>query len=190
MTILDYCAGAGGKSLALASALGNHAEILAYDISKERLEQLAIRAKRAGADCIRIMYRPEDLSGYAQSADIVLVDAPCSGTGTLRRHPDLAWRISPEKIDRYNEIQHQILVDATRFVAPEGFLFYVTCSLLTQENEGIIHSFLASHPDFRIVGMPEMWIMDITRMPDRRLEPHRHQSDGFFGILLKRSSTR
>lgn len=181
--ILDYCAGAGGKSLALASALGNQAEIIAWDIHAERLAELEPRAARAGAKNVTVWRNaPESLP----LADIVLLDVPCSGTGTLRRHPDLAWRVSENKISEYSLLQRSILRKGAEKLRPGGTLVYVTCSLLESENFQNVNAFLTEFSDFRVANLPDLWNKDsATKVQMLRFLPHSHGSDGFFMAVLK-----
>lgn len=183
ISILDYCAGAGGKSLALASALGNHAEIIAWDIHAERLAELEPRAARAGAKNITVWRNaPESLP----LADIVLLDVPCSGTGTLRRHPDLAWRTTENKISEYSLLQRNILRKGAEKLRPGGVLIYVTCSLLETENFQSVNAFLTEFSDFRVANLPDLWNKDsATKVQMLRFLPHSHGSDGFFMAVLK-----
>jgi 16S rRNA (cytosine967-C5)-methyltransferase len=183
-TVIDYCAGAGGKSLALAALLGDSCWILAYDINPERLGALPERADRAGATTIRLWQQtPETLP----LAEVVVVDVPCSGTGTLRRHPDLAWRLTPQQIEKYQQMQQEILQKAAKLVKPGGWLFFITCSLLECENNQQLSAFLVHKSDFRVVNLGRLWNKaDATSLQPFQILPHRHHSDGFFLAGLKR----
>jgi 16S rRNA (cytosine967-C5)-methyltransferase len=182
--VIDYCAGAGGKSLALAALLQNDCHIIAFDENTKRLAELSPRAKRAEASCIQIWKGQEtDLP----QADFVLVDAPCSGTGTIRRHPDLPWRLSPERIARYVELQQQILRQAVHCVKPNGSLYYVTCSLLENENLQCVNDFLRENPNLRVVNCPQIWNKEAVQpVPFLQFLPHQQDADGFFAMLLQK----
>ena len=166
MTVLDYCAGAGGKSLALAAAMDNRGRIFAHDAAARRLARLAPRLARAGADIVQ--------TGLPEGpVDLVLVDAPCSGSGTWRRNPNAAWRLTPARLAELGRLQAAVLDAAAEFVRPGGRLAYVTCSLLASENDDQVEGFLARHNDFR-------------RRSAELLTPWRHGVDGFFIALLDR----
>src|SRR6185312_14882224 len=144
--IVDLCAGAGGKSLALAAAAPG-ATILATDSNRARLSKLRPRAERAGAVIETCLLNPpnelEDLAGWRRMADVVLVDAPCSGSGTWRRNPEGRWRLTPERLDRLVASQQRLLNIAAELVKPGGRLVYAVCSLLSREGAGQIDAFLA-----------------------------------------------
>jgi 16S rRNA (cytosine967-C5)-methyltransferase len=148
-TVIDLAAGAGGKSLALAGQMANRGRLIAADVAAERLARLAPRALRAGATIIesrslRAEPGPDepDLPDLVACADLVLVDAPCSGSGTWRREPEAKWRLSPERLAELIRIQSGLLDRAARLVRPGGRLAYLTCSMLEAENSGVIHAFL------------------------------------------------
>ena len=156
--ILDYCAGGGGKSLALAAEMKNEGELHAFDIDKRRLAPLYQRAQRAGADIISVRQPPaKTLNNLRNSMDRVLIDAPCTGVGTWRRKPDTKWRLSPETLALRNKEQTLVLHEAKDFVKPGGLLFYVTCSMLAEENEGQVYKFLENNEDFTLVSAGEVW---------------------------------
>jgi 16S rRNA (cytosine967-C5)-methyltransferase len=155
MRVLDLAAGAGGKSLALAAAMANTGEIVATDVRGGALDQLRERATRAGASIIKD--KLARALGPDERFDVVLVDAPCSGTGTWRRQPELRWRITPERLDELNRIQDELLVQAASHVKPGGRLVYATCSILPRENEDRVAAFLATHSGFRTVRADEVW---------------------------------
>ncbi len=181
--IIDLCAGAGGKSLALAAAMQGQGELIACDTDRARLSRLGPRAQRAGASFIKTCLldpnrEAETLAEWAGRADAVLVDAPCSGTGTWRRNPEGRWRLSPDQIARYAAIQQRLLGVAAGLVRPGGRLIFVTCSLLDEEGAAQAAAFLASHPG---------WQSEISALPAGRprgagirLTPHHDQTDGFF----------
>ncbi|MBK6848557.1 MAG: RsmB/NOP family class I SAM-dependent RNA methyltransferase [Proteobacteria bacterium] len=147
----DACAGGGGKTLHLAALMGGKGSVLASDLRSAKLEELRRRARRAGLCNIRVA----PWSGQAPDPrkpgfDGVLVDAPCSGSGTWRRNPDARWRVQPSELGELVELQHRLLAAAARAVRPAGVLIYATCSLLARENEGLVASFLAAHPEFAV----------------------------------------
>ncbi len=182
--VLDLAAGAGGKSLALAAAMNNEGEVVARDIRADALARLAERAARAGASIIRTQ-------SDARSFDIVLVDAPCSGSGTWRRQPELKWRLTPARLAQFAKTQDEMLAEAARLVRPGGRLVYATCSLLACENEQRIAAFLAGHPGFAPVSAAVLW-RDITNQNSPpgmgeffRASPYLTGTDGFFAAVLE-----
>lgn len=193
--VIDYCAGAGGKTLALAASMGNRGRLIAADISAARLDRAVRRLRRAGVHNVeRRALTADNRSWFKRQAgrfDRVLVDAPCSGTGTWRRNPDMKWKIGQQDLDELSQLQRQVLGDASRLVKIGGRLVYATCSLLPQENEAVIADFLANHSDFRRVPVPDIWQEVIGTPcpvdgPDLRLTPARHGTDGFFAAILDR----
>jgi 16S rRNA (cytosine967-C5)-methyltransferase len=183
--VIDACAGAGGKALHLAELMRNKGEIVAIDVDSERLAELQRRADRAGVNCIRTEPRanlePEPLLG---KADIVLVDAPCSGVGTIRRNPRMKWSVTESMVDHFSEKQLSLLGFNSRFVKPGGRLVYSTCSLLLNENENVLHAFLNSHPEFTSdVGNLTGLKIDQGAI---KLFPHLNETDGFFIAPMKR----
>ena len=191
--VADYCAGAGGKTLAIAMLMRGTGRIYAMDISARRLAALAPRAARAGVTNVHSVAlsgesdpRAKRLAG---KLDRVLVDAPCSGFGTLRRNPDLKWRHGPTAIDELAAKQRSILAAASRLVKPGGRLVYATCSVLAEENEAIVDAFAAAHPHFETISCDE--VLAAQRIPLRtgerlRLWPHQHGTDGFFAAAFVR----
>lgn len=188
MRILDLCAGAGGKSLALAAAAPG-AGIIASDTNRERLKQLGPRATRAGAmidtrliDGGREAAQLADLAG---NCDAVLVDAPCSGSGTWRRNPEGRWRLTPERLDRLTKLQARLLDIAAPLVKPGGFLVYATCSILTREGAGQADAFLGRHSSWIGQDIP----IEGGRLdgPGRLLTPGHDATDGFFVACFQRS---
>jgi 16S rRNA (cytosine967-C5)-methyltransferase len=186
--ILDLCAGAGGKSLALASAAPG-AIILATDSNRVRLSKLAPRAERAGAEIeTRLLNPPSELAELAEwreAADLVLVDAPCSGSGTWRRNPEGRWRLTSERLERVVQLQHRLLNIGAELVKPGGRLVYAVCSLLSREGAGQIDRFLRDRSS---------WISEETRIAGGRsdgagrlLTPGHDRTDGFFVARLRRS---
>lgn len=182
-TVIDLCAGAGGKTLALAAAMANRGRLIACDTDRTRLSRLAPRAERAGASQIEIrLLNPEHeaaaLADLAGMSDAVLVDAPCSGTGTWRRNPEARWRLSPREISRYAAIQARLLDLAATLVRPGGRVTFVTCSLLDSEGAEQAESFLARHSGWRaeLLQLPA----GIARGQGWRLSPSTDGTDGFF----------
>ena len=185
--VVDLCAGAGGKTLALAAAMDNRGALIAADTDRARLQRLAPRAERAGAGMIesrlldpgREMERLGDLAGRA---DAVLVDAPCSGTGTWRRNPEARWRLTPDLLARYMAAQDHVLALGARLVRPGGRLIFVTSSLLDDEGDTRVVAFLAAHPGWRAdpLGLP----LGAPRGAGWRLNPHDDATDGFFVARL------
>lgn len=181
-TIIDWCAGAGGKTLALAAQMQNRGRLIACDISASRLAKLPPRALRAGVDIIETQPLP-----CTTQADAVLVDAPCSGTGTLRRAPEL--RLRDFDYAALAALQLQILTEAAQAVRPGGRLIYATCSLLACENEAVVEQFLAASPAFSRAApdaCPPLAEGLLTPPGQLRLWPHRHGTDGFFAQRLCR----
>lgn len=193
--VLDFCAGGGGKTLALAAAMGGHGRIVAADNDAGRLNRAKPRLKRAGVYNVTTrVLDPENtnwLYKRRRTFDRVLVDAPCSGTGAWRRQPDARWNLTPKDLTKHIESQDALLTQGGRMVKPGGRLVYVTCSLLKQENEDRIEDFLERHDHFRAVSVADVWKSVLgTRYPGRgkylRLSPRRHGTDGFFVAVLKR----
>ncbi len=182
-TVIDLCAGAGGKTLALAAAMGGKGRLIACDTDRPRLSRLPPRAERAGALFIETrLLNPgreeEALSDLAGRVDAVLVDAPCSGTGTWRRNPEARWRLTPVEIARYAAIQARLLDLATTLVRPGGRVVFVTCSLLDAEGADGATGFLERHPDWRAEA-PDL-PAGTPRGAGWRLSPGRDSTDGFF----------
>ncbi len=182
-TVIDLCAGAGGKTLALAAAMRGQGTLVAADTDRARLSRLAPRAERAGALVAEtILLNPnregETLAPWHGKADVVLVDAPCSGSGTWRRNPEARWRLDEAALDRVTALQRHVLEVAAPLVKPGGRLVYVTCSLLDEEGADQAEAFLAAHPGWRAdpVELP----LGTARGPGRRLTPFRDGTDGFF----------
>lgn len=201
MQVLDYCAGAGGKTLALASAMSLEGRpkgrIVAMDIEASRLEKARQRFRRAGAhDIIEVRPLSDErhrkwLKRQKQTFDVVLADVPCSGTGTWRRNPDMRWRHFGPALEDLIRTQSEILERVCMAVKPGGRLVYATCSLLPQENEEQIEVFLKNHPDFSLVPFESIWNSPET-LPTgcqrfMRLSPGRHNTDGFFAAALTRT---
>ncbi|MBO6526206.1 RsmB/NOP family class I SAM-dependent RNA methyltransferase [Erythrobacter sp.] len=182
-TVIDLCAGGGGKTLALAAAMDNQGRLIASDTDRNRLARLAPRAERAGAANIEtILLDPQKeldaLAEFAGQADAVLIDAPCSGTGTWRRNPEARWRLDEKELARLGAVQAHLLDVATRLVKPGGRIVYVTCSLLDEEGAGQIDAFLMRHPQLaaRELALP----LGRKRGQGTRLSPFHDGTDGFF----------
>jgi 16S rRNA (cytosine967-C5)-methyltransferase len=197
--VVDFCAGAGGKTLALGAAMRNTGRLYAFDTSGHRLHALKPRLERSGLSnvhTVQISHERDDrVARLAGKVDRVLVDAPCSGLGTLRRNPDLKWRQSVATVAQFGVQQTTVLAAAAQLVKPGGRLVYATCSLLALENDAVARMFEASHPQF--VAVPAVQALSqarITRTDELvdgaylRLWPHRHRSDGFFAAVWQRKS--
>lgn len=195
--VLDLCAGGGGKTLALAAAMDNRGQIYATDREARRLAPLHARLERAGTRNVQIRTprRGHDVLADLESrCDLVLVDAPCTGTGTWRRNPDAKWRIRPGALEQRMKEQDEVLDQAARFVKPGGRIVYVTCSLLPAENEDRIAAFLARHEDF--AGMPGRALVESAPSPlasfaaadGVHLSPFKSDTDGFFVAGVHRTA--
>jgi len=191
--VVDFCAGAGGKTLHLGALMENQGTLYAFDISPKRLENIKQRLRRAGLHNVRVQHISHENDAAVKrlrgGIDRVLVDAPCSGTGTLRRNPDIKWR--PIDLDTITRTQAAILDAAARLVKPGGRLVYATCSILREENEAIVEAFLAAHPEFHALPAADVLNNAGIDVPGvehyLRLYPHRHGTDGFFGAVLERN---
>eukprot|EP00027_Filamoeba_sp_ATCC50430_P001989 CAMPEP_0168543090 /NCGR_PEP_ID=MMETSP0413-20121227/1699_1 /TAXON_ID=136452 /ORGANISM="Filamoeba nolandi, Strain NC-AS-23-1" /LENGTH=330 /DNA_ID=CAMNT_0008573017 /DNA_START=339 /DNA_END=1331 /DNA_ORIENTATION=+ len=203
-SVLDYCAGAGGKTLALASLMNNSGRITACDIDESRLLNAKKRLARAGVFNTNIIHLDQTgeitLSRKRGKFDVVMVDAPCTGSGTWRRAPDLKWRLTPEDILEYTDTQQTILKEASKYVKEGSKLIYTTCSLLKVENEDLIQHFLTTPEgkNFEIVPPTQLWS---SRFPEIlspvaklskfwRITPHSHNTDGFFVCVLQKSTSK
>ena len=195
--LLDLCAGAGGKTLEFAALMKNRGEIFATDINRYRLEELHKRTKRAGAQNVRVqeIQAIEDLNEhYADFFDVVFVDAPCSGLGTIRRNPGMKWMVTEQTVNEVSEKQRSILHSAAPLVKPGGRIIYATCTLLRQENEDVVVEFLMRHTDFTLVdanGLVHKWHNGfVATGPFFKLLPHIHGTDGFFCAVLEKLAIR
>ncbi len=195
--VVDFCAGAGGKTLALGAAMRSTGRLYAFDTSAHRLDALKPRLARSGLSNVHpaaIAHERDDrIKRLAGKIDRVLVDAPCSGLGTLRRNPDLKWRQSPKAVEELTVKQLDILRSAARLLKPGGRLVYATCSLLRAENEAITEAFAAAEPGWKVV--PAAQALAPLKLADAqslcsgdhlRLWPHRHGTDGFFAAVWER----
>jgi len=191
--VVDFCAGAGGKTLMLSALMNSQGRLYAMDTSEKRLANLKPRLKRSGASNIQPMLiaHENDLKVKRLSGKIdrVLVDAPCSGLGTLRRSPDLKFRQSPGSIEEVTRKQAAILASASRLLKKGGRLVYATCSILPEENQLIVQAFLAAHPDFVLRPASEVLQQQKIALDTGdylELRPHLHNTDGFFAAVLER----
>jgi 16S rRNA (cytosine967-C5)-methyltransferase len=185
--VLDFCAGGGGKTLAMAAAMGNSGQIFAFDQDARRLTDTVRRSRRAGVRNLQVRspIHRNPLMGLEGRMDVVFVDAPCTGTGVWRRHPDAKWRLRPGQLARRMEEQDQVLDAAAAFVTPGGRLVYVTCSLFAEENEDRVAAFLGRHPDFRPAPTPVVPLGGRSAEGWLRLTPLSTSTDGFFIAVLQ-----
>ncbi|MDP2793285.1 MAG: RsmB/NOP family class I SAM-dependent RNA methyltransferase [Sulfurisoma sp.] len=194
--VVDFCAGAGGKTLALGAMMRSTGRLYAFDVAEKRLARLKPRVARSGLSNVHpVLIAGENdtkVKRLAGKIDRVLVDAPCSGLGTLRRNPDLKWRQTPESVAELTRKQADILAGAARLLKPGGRLVYATCSILPEENEGVVDAFLAGHPEFVRLSAAEILTKQgialdcSTENGDMQLSPHRHGTDGFYAAVLER----
>jgi 16S rRNA (cytosine967-C5)-methyltransferase len=196
--VLDLCAGGGGKTLALAAAMENRGQIYATDSDGRRLMPIYPRLERADVRNVQVRAprgKSDVLADLAGQCDLVVLDAPCTGTGTWRRNPDAKWRTRPGALEQRQRAQDEVLAAATRFVRPGGVLAYITCSVLREENEDRIAAFLAAHDNFlprdaahmaRLAALPALAAHASPFGPGIRLSPLRTQTDGFYVCALVR----
>jgi 16S rRNA (cytosine967-C5)-methyltransferase len=194
--VLDLCAGAGGKSLAMAAGMSGKGRLVATDGDRARLAPIFDRVKRAAAHNVEVRRAGADLNDLAGRMDVVLVDAPCTGSGTWRRRPDAKWRLTERALANRIAEQDAILAEAARYPKPGGRLVYVTCSVLPDENEDRIAAFLAAHPEFAVVPPVEAIaaadvlpsVAQAALLTDHGivLSPRRTATDGFFISVLRR----
>ena len=191
--VVDFCAGAGGKTLLLGAMMRSTGRLYAFDVADKRLLRLKPRAARAGLSNVHPVRISSENDSHvkrlAGKIDRVLVDAPCSGLGTLRRNPDLKWRQTSDSVEELTRKQRDILAGASRLVKPSGRLVYATCSILPEENERVSEEFLAAHPDFRRLSatalLAEQGIL-IDCGEEMHLLPHVHGTDGFYAVVMER----
>ena len=193
--VADFCAGAGGKTLALGAWMRNTGRLYAFDVSEKRLARLKPRLARSGlSNVYPVLIAHENdakIKRLAGKLDRVLVDAPCSGLGTLRRNPDMKWRQQVQDIVELNAKQRAILASAARLVKPGGRLVYATCSLLSEENEDIVRDFLDANADFQLRPISDVTAeqkLPLNMGEFLQLLPHRHHTDGFFAAVLEKKS--
>jgi 16S rRNA (cytosine967-C5)-methyltransferase len=177
MKVVDTCAGAGGKTLHLASLMENKGQIIAMDIYESKLRKLKARAKRNGVHNIsmKVIDSTKPIKKLYNKADRVLIDAPCSGIGVLRRNPDSKWKLQPEFLDNIRKVQQEILQDYSKMVKPEGMLVYATCSVLPSENQKQVNTFLDSESG-----------KDFIFVKDKKVLSHKSGFDGFYMALMKK----
>jgi 16S rRNA (cytosine967-C5)-methyltransferase len=188
--VLDLCAGGGGKTLALAAAMDNTGQIYAYDADARRLTDTIRRAERAGVRNLQVRspVKPDALKGLDGRMDLVFVDAPCSGSGSWRRHPDTKWRLTDQALARRTADQDAVLDQAVSFVKPGGRIVYVTCSVLPAEDEDRVAAFRARHPQFEVRPATDDPALARWLTPEGflRLSPRASSTDGFFVAVLTR----
>lgn len=192
--VADFCAGAGGKTLALGALMHSQGRLYAFDVSQKRLDRFSPRLKRSGLSNVQVQTlaheRDARLKRLHAKLDRVLVDAPCSGLGTLRRNPDLKWRQQPRDIDEMQAKQQAIASSATKLVKPGGRLVYATCSLLRAENEEVVSIILEQNPQFSLLNCAEILRqqhIDLDTGTYLKLSPDRHGTDGFFAAVMQRN---
>ena len=193
--VVDFCAGAGGKTLLLGALMRSTGRLYAFDVSDKRLARLKPRVARAGLSNVhpvRISSENDThVKRLAGKIDRVLVDAPCSGLGTLRRNPDLKWRQTMGSVTELVVKQHDILASAARLVKPGGRLVYATCSILAEENANVVADFLEAHPQFSRLSAQQVLAQQgiaIDCGDDMQLTPHVHDTDGFYAVVMERAS--
>lgn len=193
--VIDGCAGGGGKTLHLAALMQNKGLLYAFDVSERRLAEMRPRLRRAGVSNVRAHLLPHNHARPVQrlysKADAVLIDAPCSGSGVLRRNPDAAWKLTPERLLALHAQQRALLDAYAPLVRPGGRLVYATCSLFPQENEYLAEAFLADHPAFRLLPASDVLAPQSLVLPHQtdaylRFLPHHHGTDGFFAAVMVR----
>jgi 16S rRNA (cytosine967-C5)-methyltransferase len=195
MQVLDYCAGAGGKTLALSAAMDNHGQVFAHDAEKARLAPIFDRMRRSENRNVQVVTKPSELAPLTGRMDIVLVDAPCTGSGTWRRRPDAKWRLTQRQLDARKGEQASILDAAKAFVKPGGLLVYITCSVFDEENAAQTTAFRDRAPDFTLVDHDTLWRGHFPghEMAGRidpaggiALSPARSGTDGFYFCAMRR----
>ncbi|GHC70623.1 RsmB/NOP family class I SAM-dependent RNA methyltransferase [Limoniibacter endophyticus] len=193
--VLDYCAGAGGKTLSLSAAFDNKGQIFAHDAEKARLSPIFDRLKRAGARNVQAITAQPALDALENQMDLVLVDVPCTGSGTWRRRPDAKWRLTERQLEVRMSEQTQILDHVTRYVKPGGTLVYITCSIFREENQEQIEAFLTRHPDFVATDHHALWAKKFPHAKERAmvdahgimLSAATSGTDGFFFCAMTRN---
>lgn len=187
-TILDACSGAGGKSLYLSSLIKDKGVIYSYDIDLNRIQMFRKRLKGKGYNNIKIIESKDELKTLENQIDLVVIDAPCTGSGTIRRNPDLKWRLKEEDLIFRAKIQKSILEEYAKYVKKDGLLTYITCSFFVEENEDIISEFLEKNKSFHLISNDDFFdrFNIVNHNNILRLYPHIHNTDGFTAFLLKR----
>src|SRR5204863_649965 len=196
--VADICAGAGGKTLALAAMMANRGQIHAYDADRHRLRPIFERLQRAGVRNVQVLGADEGarLDALKGKIDCVFIDAPCSGSGAWRRNPDSKWRLTERQLAQRIEDQKAVLERGAGLVKPGGRLLYITCSVLPEENDDQVETFLAAHPDFSLIPYREQWTKAIGTAPPQSagtggdallLTPLTHATDGFFIAAIRKA---
>lgn len=205
MSVVDLCAGGGGKSLLVSALMENRGQVYAFDVSSKRLSAMKPRIQRAGCRNIQSRVLPEGgegcqklLADFRGKADRVIIDAPCTGSGTWRRNPDQRWRLTTLAIEEYATLQASLLAEGSGLVKAGGRLVYMTCSLLPDENEAVVDQFLASaHGTWHLLDYTSVWQQVLASAPPEtaslnpkclQLVPHKHQTDGFFVAIFEKAS--
>jgi 16S rRNA (cytosine967-C5)-methyltransferase len=198
--VIDLCAGAGGKTLALAAAMENTGQLYAYDSDRMRLRPIFERLKRAGVRNVQVLQAGdrEALAKLEGKMDLVLIDAPCTGSGVWRRRPDAKWRLSPQMLEARRAEQVTVLDEGAPLVKAGGRLAYITCSVLLSENRDQVAAFLARHPEFKLLPWPDLWEAALPGVPaipsadgsteTLQMTPLSHGTDGFFVAVMQRSA--
>jgi 16S rRNA (cytosine967-C5)-methyltransferase len=192
--VIDACAGGGGKTLALAALMSNRGKIIALDVDEQRLKKLQRRAERAGAQNVEVHLAGKDSNEWgtddSEKANAILIDAPCSGLGTLRRNPGNKWRVSPDFVEQLSLQQQRLLEQWSSLVKSGGRIVYATCTLTRKENEGVVESFLSRHEEFRLDSastvLSKSGLEGLSQDGFLYLYPHRHGTDGFFAAVMRR----
>ncbi|HEY4191713.1 MAG TPA: RsmB/NOP family class I SAM-dependent RNA methyltransferase [Mesorhizobium sp.] len=196
MQVLDYCAGAGGKTLALSAAMDNHGQIFAHDAEKARLAPIFDRMRRSENRNVQVVSKPSELAPLSAHMDVVLVDAPCTGSGTWRRRPDAKWRLTQRQLDARKAEQASILDAAMAYVKPGGLLVYITCSVFEEENAAQTAAFLSRAPAFSPADHAALWRHHFpgheasARIDDDAgisLSPARSGTDGFYFCAMRKA---
>lgn len=192
--VMDLCAGAGGKTLALSATMENKGQIYAYDRDRNRLRKIFERLKRAGARNVQVMEAGDEvrLAELEGRMDLVLIDAPCSGSGTWRRRPDAKWRLGEDALSRRCKEQSEVMALGAPLTRPGGRLVYVTCSLLPEENDEQVRAFVDRHPEYQLIPWRSAWngtgTLDSLSTNENflQLTPKNHATDGFFIAVMER----
>ena len=196
--VLDLCAGAGGKTLAMAAAMQNRGQIFAYDSDRARLAPIYDRLKRNDVRNVQVRPpKPGALDDLVGKVERVVIDAPCTGTGTWRRQPTAKWKLTPDQLAKRVEEQRQILIEGARYVKAGGHLVYITCSVLPEENQRQVVAFLAANPDFKALPANTLWMSHFAGGKVRArfspeggvaVTPHTTGTDGFYCSVLLRAA--